>query len=76
MQPKKLPVALAAKNLLNDLEFTLHLKFEATYAGSVRGGHSPIYFGQRKRKQLVNSNSLLHEPALKELSSKILSPLN
>jgi hypothetical protein len=76
MEPKKLPVALATKNLLNDLEFTLHLKFEAAYAGSVRGGHSPIYFGQRKRKQLVNNSSLLHEQGLKELSLKILSHPN
>jgi hypothetical protein len=76
MEPKKLPVALATKNLLKDLEFVLHLKFEAAYAGSARGGHSPVYFGQRKRKQLVNSSSLLSEQVLKELSTKILSHPN
>jgi len=74
MEPKKIRAALAAKNLLHDLEFMLHLKFETAYAGSVRGGHSPLYFGARKRRQLVKS--LLKERALKELSSRLLSHLS
>jgi hypothetical protein len=76
MEPKKIPASTGTRNLLNDLEFVLNLKFEAAYAVSVRGGHSPVYLGARKRRQLVSNRSLLHPSALKEISCAILPTFN
>ncbi len=57
-------------NLLNDLEFLLNLKFEATYASVVRGGHSPSYIDARKKKRLVSAVNLLAQPEVSELILK------
>ena len=69
MEPNYKPVYLNTPNLLHDLGFLLHLKFEVRYAASVRGGHAPIYLGHRRRLQLVSPSLTLAKKDLKELAA-------
>lgn len=59
------------KNLLNETEFKSSLKFEADYAGAVKGGHLPRYFGKEKKVRLVNSINLLSSKEQQELIHNI-----
>jgi hypothetical protein len=61
---------LKKSELLNSLEFILHLKFEITYANTIRGGHFPLYFGPRKRQALVHRSNQLTAVALKVLAAQ------
>ena len=69
MEPNYKPISLNAPNLLHDLGFLLHLKFEVRYAASVRGGHAPIYLGHRRCLQLVSPTAVLAKKDLKDLAA-------
>lgn len=70
MTSKHLSPDQKKSELLNSLEFILHLKFEITYANTIRGGHFPLYFGHRKRQALVHPNNHLNAAALKDLAAQ------
>lgn len=76
MEPKRHPIVLTPSNLLHDLGFVLQLKFEIRYAAAVRGGHAPIYLGQRNRRQLVSPASLLDKRGLRKTASSFPILLN
>lgn len=70
MHSKNKHTELRQRNLLNDLEFALSLRFEATYGAHIRGGHIPSYISLRTQKRIVSPVNLFTAGELCELTVK------
>jgi len=73
---KNLNIEIQNKNLLNNKGFLSQLKFEADYAGLVKGGHYPYYFPEEKQNRLINDVNLLSSKEQKEIAVNLLTNKN
>ena len=68
---KNLYIETQNKNLLNSRDFISHLKFEVNYASIAKGGHSPYYFPEEKKKRLVSDVNLFSSNELQSFASDL-----